>query len=248
MTYFHQEAGKVASVTHQSQYEARTSLINELYLKRLKAFAPRKILSMALHNDSWLRTRITYSRKGLINQHLKEVKKLANQDVEELVDVLPMISEYDIGQAVRVVPLIFSNDRTKGFIQTTLQHGELEARDKYHLSKRQFNRKVNDISRYCSKHRGEIRQFIPNTEKQQLLANRLKKLKTMLLLINRDDDYSVQQLMYSDCKFWEDTIGEIPQVQYQYYLLHDYSHSEDKTAFISYINEQINQLEEQLRG
>lgn len=247
MPLFKCEANKLANATNKTSQEAQAALINELYYKRLADLSPSTVADMINNNDYWLRTRITYSRKGLINQHLKQLKNESEIDVDNINQTKIKPNTYDTQQAIRLAPLIFSNKKTAEIVISTLKYGELETRDKYHLTKRQYWRKIGDIERYCLRHRADIKALIPNVEKQQRLTNKLKKLKTMLNLINQQDDYTIQQLLYSDLKFWENEIAEIQEVRYQWYLLHDYANSKDKSAFKRYINQEINQLQKQLK-
>jgi glycerophosphoryl diester phosphodiesterase len=248
MTFFKCESSKVAEATNRTSKEARAALINELYLKRLRELDPREVRKMVDTDNYWLRTRITYSRKGLINQYLKRLKNETEVDIENISNTKEQPNQYDVQQAIRLVPKIFPNKRTAQIIISTLQVGELETREKYNLSKRQYYRKIGDIERYCAKHRQEIRQLIPNTEKQQRLANRLKKLKLIDKLIKQGDNSVVQQLIYSDMTFWENEIAEIPEVKYQYYLIHDYANSKDKQALTNYVSQEITKLENQIKG
>lgn len=247
MPLFKCEASKLSKATNKNNKEARAALINELYYKRLSGLSPSQVADMVANNDYWLRTRITYSRKGLINQHIKQLKNESDVDIDNLNQTKTNPNTYDTQQAIRLAPLIFSNKKTAEIVIFTLKYGELETRDKYHLTKRQYWRKIGDIERYCIKHRADIKALIPNVEKQQRLTNKLKKLKTMLNLINQSDDYTIQQLIYSDLHFWQNEIAEIQGVKYQWYLLHDYVNSQDKLAFKNYINQEINQLNKQLK-
>ncbi|RMC47726.1 hypothetical protein [Lactobacillus sp. ESL0225] len=247
MPLFKCEASKLAKATNRNNKETKEALINELYYKRLSDLETTQVADMVNNNDYWLRTRITYSRKGLINQHLKQLKDESEIDVDNLKPTKTCPNTYDTQQAIRLAPLIFSNKKTAEIVIFTLKYGELETRDKYHLTKRQYWRKIGDIERYCIRHRADIKALIPNVEKQQILTNKLKKLKTMLKLINHEDDYTIQQLIYSDLHFWENEIAEISEVKYQWYLLHDYANSQDKQAFKNYISQEINQLNKQLK-
>lgn len=247
MQFFKAEANKVAKATNRTSKEAQSALINELYFRRLQKLDPTEVKHMLDTDNYWLRTRITYSRKGLINQYLKRLKNEAEIEIDQLPTTNKLVDQYDIQQAIRLVPKIFPNKKTTQIIISTLQVGELETREKYNLSKRQYYRKIGDIERYCAKHRAEIRRLIPNTDKQQRLANRLKKLKLMDKLISQGDNSVVQQLIYSDIKFWQNEVAEIPEVKYQYYLLHDYANSKDKQALTNYVRQQITKLENQLK-
>lgn len=247
MPLFKCEASKLAKATNTNNKEAKAALLNELYYKRLSDLKPNTVGDMVNNNDYWLRTRITYSRKGLINQHLKQLKNEADVDIDNINQTKIKPNSYDTQQAIRLAPLIFSNKKTAEIVISTLKFGELETREKYNLTKRQYWRKIGDIERYCIRHRADIKALIPNIEKQQILTNKLKKLKTMLNLINQQDNYTVQQLIYSDLKFWENYIAEMPEVKYQWYIVHDYVNSKDKSAFKRYINDEINQLQNQLK-
>lgn len=218
------------------------SLLLEQVYERLK----NKQLSDVTPNElSWL---VTWSEKDCERDLFKDVQWYQ----EEVLDAVP----YKTIEGTRVVPeetlkVIFPDKRSREFVQSVLEFGKEETMQKYHLSKHQFNSRLNHRIHYLDKHQDVINRIV-NTDQHKLLVKQQQVVHDLLTIIGTptlSDEVinSIVHEAFTKYPFMTDYLDQATteyQLKYQAKVVNDFMNGKyDTRLFISFLYKRANQLD-----
>lgn len=242
---------KLMNRLNLKNYEADQLLYIQLTEHRLQAFDEEVLLIKIDQQDLKLKWAITYACRDVTRREYAERKKQENIKQTEVInlDKPDRLTEHDLNNILNLIPQIFKNHFTAQWCMSVLEHGEIETREKFSMTKRQFSDKLYQVEKYCKKHRERMVNMVLSKQQQDFLGEEII-LKKFIEAIERESfrDEDFNELIEEHCEFIEDVIGCIPRLKQPKLLLEDFKSccSIDKYKLINRMYERLDELERKM--
>lgn len=255
---FKTETHKLANSLSIPDKDAKQLILVELTQHRLSGWSDADICTAIRNNDIVISYKMTYSRRDILRKHYKQLHNAQQathelaatvQDSYSIIDMSASTrTQEDVDAAIELLPQIFSNAKTRDFVSSVLQHGELETRARYHMSRRQFSQKMNRVCRYASQNRKKLIGIMANRNDNNEMKE-LEALNTWTLMLENEDvtDKQLQRYLNQHGELISDIV-DTPKIKHQGKLVADFAHADhaDQYAFCNLMAERKERLEKYL--
>lgn len=249
---FTSEEHKLANTLRMSDADAQQELLCEALNHRLRGYTDEQLLSAVLSDNQVMSFKLIYARRDILRNHYKAQRR--QQEVAHAlqmsIDLDPKArTRQDVKEALPLVPDLFTNKATRGFVQLVLNQGQAAAMQLLGLDRRQFMAKVRRAERYCQDHRQKIIGLIKGRKDEQMITER-DMLQTLHDLLaddgTTDSDIAIWVDEHKD--YCEDACGLAVGIHNQRELLIDFENAQrrDQYRLINWMECRLEELNRKL--
>lgn len=242
---------KLMNRLNLKNYEADQLLYIQLTEHRLKTFDEEVLLIKIDEQDVRLKWAITYACRDVTRREYADRKKQENIKQSEVInlDRPDRLTEHDLNSILNLIPKLFKNHFTAQWCISVLEYGEIETRENFNMTKRQFSDKLYQVELYCKKHREKMVNMVLSKQQQDFLEEE-STLRKFIETVEREDfrDEDFNELIEEHYEFIDDVIGCIPRLQQPKLLLEDFKacSSIDKYKLVNRLYGRLDELERRM--
>lgn len=253
------EAHKLANSLHMQDNDARETLVRELLEHRFAVYSDSDIRTCIAADDMVFNYRIKYARRDIVRRHYRALGQDRNKVntlaplttgmyvIESPTPNMRVKERLQVDEACELAPLIFKSPKTKRFVTTVLQYGQVETCARLHLTRQQFTARMDTAIGYCRRHRERIDGLLSNQQDEAIIDehNQLSVLDALLQSQHLDKD-DVQQWITANRDYVEDVVGQLIGVRHQGSLINDYAHAQlhDRYKLINALQQRLDVIEQ----